>query len=565
MTFYNPVTVELFDMNDEIIMPVTVPISITYNLQAFDFNYLAVQVETYDRIMKEVLSRWANKELIQYRISGRFGVGTGDLNSVYAYDAGAGSSEFSFYGRSHKEIMNNTLGFIDPSLNAVQRTYAATHKVYKGSALKVMRDVLTDNVVNRLGVPMTFPSGNLGEQVDIDFRFDEIHKHFYLDGIDKGGAVLAENGNVIFDITRNFAQHRYELTAREPDTHEQLIEMKSGRLDRWQVTADRGEANRIVVGGPREMADRVFGSTEADGDAPKTQSVAKSEKALIESRKKQLVKDRDSALAAERTASAKRKKALNATRQKALSKATVDYNKAIKAATKTYDAAMAKAKTDSARNSAKYTFQSAKSSAQSTRVRDRERAQSDYKDALKEENTTQGTNLKTIELAYKTNVATQNQLLKTLLNQWPYPNRRFPAEMFTEDTSPDDIASEKLNPTDPQEMLNTITEIANALNKTAVTKRADNGPQTDVSGELVETDQFYLGEHILHGDYVKIGIDRDTEIGTQQIDKVIITWSKDDGYKVQLTKPDDTATTEEDTLKRILSALQDLSTKTRRR
>ena len=48
MAFHNPVTVELFDENDDIIVPVTMPISITNNLQAFDFNYIAVQVETYD-------------------------------------------------------------------------------------------------------------------------------------------------------------------------------------------------------------------------------------------------------------------------------------------------------------------------------------------------------------------------------------------------------------------------------------------------------------------------------------------------------------------------------------
>lgn len=57
MAFHNPVTVELFDENDDIIVPVTMPISITNNLQAFDFNYIAVQVETYDSVMREVLNR----------------------------------------------------------------------------------------------------------------------------------------------------------------------------------------------------------------------------------------------------------------------------------------------------------------------------------------------------------------------------------------------------------------------------------------------------------------------------------------------------------------------------
>src|SRR5699024_7496319 len=131
MAFYNPVTVELFDADDNIIMPVTAPISITNNIQAVDFNYIADQVETYGTVMGVVLQRWSSLELIQYRASRRWGEQTGDLNSVYAYDQ-EGSGEFSFYGRSHQEVFNNVLGFIDPAVNAVQRTCAETHKRYKG-------------------------------------------------------------------------------------------------------------------------------------------------------------------------------------------------------------------------------------------------------------------------------------------------------------------------------------------------------------------------------------------------------------------------------------------------
>lgn len=564
MAFDNPVIVELFDENDDIIMPVTVPISITNNLQAFDFDYVAVQVETYDVVMREVLRRWSNKELIQYRISGRFGTDTGDLNSIYAYDDG-GSGEFTFYGRSHKAIMNDVIGFIDPSIDAVQRTYAATHKSYTGSALKVVRDVLTDNVVNRLEIPMTFPSGNLGNTVTVDFRFDEIHAHLYTDTEDRGGAMLGENGNIIFNITRDFANHRYVLTAREPVHHDRVLEMRSGHIERWQITMDRGEANRVVVGGPREEANRVFGSTEADGSAPKNQTVAKDERALIESRIRGLATTRDQAKKTLRSASNTRKRALRNTLSKALATAQNAYNVAMRKAKTDYDAAMKAAKNDSDRSSAKYSRESDERSAKSTLNSAKSAAQKTYKDDLAAENKTLTTDLRTADMAYKTNVATQKQLLTTLLKQWPYANRRFPAEMYTESTSPEGIKSEDLNPDDPQEALQTIPAIAAALNKVAVAKKLENGPKTDTSGELVESDDFYLGDALALGDYVKIGIDETIEIGEQQIEKVIISWSREDGYKVQLTKPDQTETTEEETLKRIIAALKDLSTKTGRR
>lgn len=564
MAFYNPVTVELFDENDEIITPVMVPLSITLNQQAFDFDYIAVQVETYDDVMREVLDRYTRKELIQYRISGRFGMSTGDLNSVYAYDEG-GSGEFSFYGRSHKSIFNDVLGFIDPTLDAVQRTYTATHKRYTGSALKVVRDVLTDNVVKRLGLPMTFPTGDLGNEVTVDFRFDEIHKHLYKDGPDRGGAQLKEKGDIIFDVSRNFGAHRFELTARKPELHEQVIQTRSPILERWQITANRGEANRVVVGGPREGADRVFGSTEGVDDAPKTQEVAKSERALIESRIKALATTRDSSKAAVRKASDGRIRALQETLRKETDAANAAYAAAMQKAKTDYEAAIAKAKTDSERSSAKYTRESAERSAASTRDSAIDSAKRKYTDALKAENTTRSTDLRTADLKYTTDVATQKELLRTLLRQWPYPNRRFPAELYTEDTSPEGIDSAKLNPSDPQEKLNTVAEVSAALSKTAVTKREENGPFVTTSGELVESPTFYLGGTLRLGDYVMIGIDEDTLIGEQQIEKTIITWSKSDGYKVQLSKPDEAESTEAGTLKRVTSALADLSTKTGRR
>ena len=563
MAFHNPVTVELFDENDDIIVPVTMPISITNNLQAFDFNYIAVQVETYDSVMREVLSRWTNKELIQYRVRGRWGTETGDVNSIYAYDSGGG--EFTFYGRNHKAIMNDVVGFIDPALDSVQRTYSVEKKRYTGSALKVIRDVMNDNLVKRIGVPMTFPSGDMGNKVDVTFRFDEIHQHLYEDTHERGGAMLGENGNIIIDIHRDFEAHKFIMTAREPEHHENILEMKSGLIDRWQITADRGEANRVIVGGPREGVKRVFGSTEGTSGAPETQAVAKAERNRINSNIAALGKTRTTGLATERSASAKRKRTLKSTLSKAYAEAQAEYNKDVKAAKKTYEAALAKAKNKAERESAKRSYDSAVRSAKSSLDSSKKSAHSRYTDDLKEENKTLATNLRTVEMQYSQDVKTQKALLKTLLRQWPYPNRRFPAELYTEDSSPEGVSSDDLNPSDPQKEISTIPAIAEALSKTALAKRLENGPVTDASGELVESDSFYLGEHVRLGDYVMIGIDEDTQIGEQQIEKAIITWTREDGYKVQMNKPDNTETTDEETLKRILAALKDLSTKTGRR
>lgn len=400
MAFHDPITVELFDQHDRILTPVTRPISITHNIEAHRFDYSAIQVETYDDVMRKVLTRWEAGELLQYRIRGRFGTSTGDVNSIYGYDIGSG--EFAFYGRSHKEIMFTVLGFPQPA-NPNAETQSAERKRYTGSALKVMRDVLRDNVVTRLGIPMRFQSGDLGNPIDIDFRFDEIHAHFYTDTADKGGALLEDNGNIIFDIHRDFRAGEYVLTAREPTRHRQMIEAKSGMIERWQFTATRAEADRVIVGGPGEKLARHFA--------------------------------------------------------------------------------------------------------------DRAREQ--------------------------------------------IRHRRFPAETFTEDTNPDTGVDAGQDPTTAQ--------IMEAISKFGDGKLTEYGEKSSLSGQINESPQIYLGGKLMIGDWARIGVDNDLPLGEQEFEKAVVTWTVDDGYKVQLTKPEDNETTELALLEQVMVAVRELSTRTRRR
>src|SRR5699024_3227961 len=95
---HNPLTMEIFAEDDGIISPVTRPISVTINFDAWDFNYVACQLETRDILGQELLQRFADEELLQYRIRGRFGFDTGDIHSVYQHKTGQ-SGEIGLYGR----------------------------------------------------------------------------------------------------------------------------------------------------------------------------------------------------------------------------------------------------------------------------------------------------------------------------------------------------------------------------------------------------------------------------------------------------------------------------------
>lgn len=398
MAFDNPINLVLFDKDDKVLTPVLNPVSIVQNFEAHDFNYIAAMVDIHDAAIRdEVMGRWAAGELIQYQVSGRFGTDTGDLNSIYAYDQGGG--EFSFYGRSHKEIMKSVLGFPQPE-NKNPSTQTQTHKKYSGSALHIVRSVLQDNFVNRIGEKMRFQAGNLGNSFEVDFRFDNIHRHLYEDSFDRGGIDLGNKGNIIFNITRDFAKREYVLTAREPVRHERMIEVQSNLLERWQFTAERAEVDRLIIGGHGEMLDRDFIERSHD------------------------------------------------------------------------------------------------------------------------------------ELRH----------------------RRFPKEGFTENTNPETNVKE---PTEAQ--------LLEALGKWADSKLPEYGEKASVVGQLIESDMFYLGNPIQLGDWVRIGIDQSIDLGEQQIEKAIATWTRDDGYSVTLTKPEDTETTEAATLRRVVKILNDISTASRRR
>lgn len=422
MAFHDPVFVELFDKDDEIIAPVMRPISIVQNIEAHDFNYIAVQVELHDEVMRDVLARWARGELIQYRVSGRWGFDTGDVNSVYAYDEG-GSGEFSFYGRSHKEIMKHVIGFGDPSTNTVEtaessqqmrgRQYSRGYRDYTGKAAQVMADVLRDNFVSRMGQKMRFDHDpSHGSDVHIRFRFDEIHQHFYENTREKGGALLRENGNVIFNIHRDFEKHEYVLTSREPVRHDQMIEVRSGMIERWQFTSERAEADRVIVGGPREATDRLEASVSR---APK--------------------------------------------------------------------------------------------------------------------------------------------------------NRRYVAEAFVEHTSPDLDESDRVQGENPSvaELNREARASLLKMIEYAEGKLEENGPKAGVTGQIVESESFHLGGGLEPGDWVRIGVDSKLPLGEQELEKAVVTWSREDGYKVTLTKPDGQETTELSVLRDVMKALRELATRDRRK
>lgn len=472
---HNPVYVEIFDAQDRIISPITRPISITYNLDAYRFNYLAVQMETHDPLGNELYQRFIDGELLQYRITGRFGTDTGDINSVYKYKED-GTGELALYGRCHKELMSQVLAFPTPTQD-VPQGQTEERKVYSGSELAVVRGVLADNLRDRLGVPITFQSGNVGETIEVEFRFDEIYQHLYEDSKDRGGALLMENGTAVFDIKRNFEAHRFELTARKQVHHDIPLTDRSGVITRYQATVDRGEANRLIVGGPGEMLDRLFVDLPYRYDPE--------------------YKNGAGARAAARA---------------------LEYRSLEDA----HKAAMEQARDDNKSE------------------KERQQLEKAHETAL---------NNKRKQMFNEITSASSNKPAVV------HPARRFPAEMFYENTSPDTNVE---NPRYDQQYT--------AMREAGKKKLEDVGRKGAMAFTIQEGEEIYLGPGgaFEMGDWVKIEADG-VDFGEVQIAKAVISLTREDGYKVTLSDTEINETAADKQVDKIIRAMRELTNVTRRR
>lgn len=477
MALHNPIHVEVFDSNDEIIGPVTRPISITNNLDAFRFDYVAVQMETTDPFGNEIYQRFIDDEHLQYRIHGRFGESTGDINSVYKYKRD-GKGEVSFYGRSHKEIMFSVLGFPSPDIDAPQGQ-STVSKVYTGSELAIIRQVLADNVRDRLGVPFRFQSGDLGKNFRIDFRFDEIAAHLYDDAIDRGGLLLEKRGDIVVDIHRDFNKHEYVLTARLQEHHEKVLSDVGGNISAYESTHDRGEAARLIVGGPGENRNRTF----VDLPYPDAEYAAGAGQAVS------------------------------------------DYSDKIRLMEENHKAAVELARD------------------QNKPLQYIQNLEKDHEARLKFEWNSFVVRHRNRSLATKPSVA--------------HPRRGFPAEAFTENTNPDTAAKSEESATYKQKV--------DAIREAGTKKLEELGPKAGLKFTINETDQVYLGPDgaFRMGDWVRIEIDG-VDFGEIQLTKAVMSFTRDEGYKLQLSDTELTESYESAQVDRIARAMRELTNGTRR-
>ena len=174
----------------------------------------------------------------------------------------SGSVEFDVIGDF--SILQTTLGWVVPGAAITEQGTAGTNWTMTGPAETVLKAAVTENAVNRLGLPITVPTTlGRGSTVSARLRFQTLHERLILteDGagiIDSGIAadIVPTEGGLLLDVWT-------------PKTVLQPINERSGIVKSWSYAYDHAKITRVVVAGQGEgtlrlFRERVDAATEAE-------------------------------------------------------------------------------------------------------------------------------------------------------------------------------------------------------------------------------------------------------------------------------------------------------------
>ena len=147
-------------------------------------------------------------------------------------------------------VLREVLGWQVPG-SAISAQGSAEFKVYKGNAETVLKNVVTDNAVNRLAVPGLTVAPNLNRGATIPggvaFRMhpgmDLLFPAVETAGL---GVTVKQNGTSLV------------LDVHQQATHPRSLSVEGRTLKSVQMTRSRPKASRAVVGGGGEGRDRYF-------------------------------------------------------------------------------------------------------------------------------------------------------------------------------------------------------------------------------------------------------------------------------------------------------------------
>lgn len=147
-------------------------------------------------------------------------------------------------------ILREILGWPAPSAAISDQGYRE-YKTYLGPAETIVKTVVTENGVNRLGIPGLVVAADLGRGATIPggvpFRMHPLADQLFPAVTDAGIGVTVQQvgANLVLDVY-------------EPVTHPRSLSVKGRTLKQVSMTRTRPSASRVVIGGQGEGTARAF-------------------------------------------------------------------------------------------------------------------------------------------------------------------------------------------------------------------------------------------------------------------------------------------------------------------
>lgn len=149
-------------------------------------------------------------------------------------------------------LLWRVLGWQVPGSPITNQT-AAEYKTYTGNAETILKNAVTDNAVNRLGLPVTVaPNLGRGNTIagGVKFRMHPLAERLF-PAVEQAGLGVRcyQSGlGLVVDVY-------------QPQTYPKILSEASGTVRSWSWAKDGPTATSVVGGGGYEARDRIFAST----------------------------------------------------------------------------------------------------------------------------------------------------------------------------------------------------------------------------------------------------------------------------------------------------------------
>lgn len=170
----------------------------------------------------------------------------------------------SLYLKDDFRLLHQILGWPVPTSPATNQS-AAEYAVYTGNAETILKNVVTANIVNRLGMPVTVAANQNrgGTPADgVKFRFHPLYEQLYpaIENAGIGVTFIQTGTTIVCDV---FTPPVFGFTLTE----------ESGMISDWAFTDDDPTVSRVVAGGQGEGTARAFRDIVGTGRETKHRDV----------------------------------------------------------------------------------------------------------------------------------------------------------------------------------------------------------------------------------------------------------------------------------------------------